>query len=261
VLAKGYVFTNFLENHDQVRVASPAFAAHVGDQPRRAGLGLALSAYAALMPAHFLIQGGQEVMEDASVWGPFAGNSGATSIFDFVYQAETLKWLSGNRPAAVVAFRNAYKSLLTLRHQTPFSLPHTANAPSFVDLHEANWTAQQSYWIASYLRYDAQGAYLVVTNSDPYNGHEATIHFTYTKGQDPLGALAAARIADSDVRYRFTEVLSRPGWIPQDPNVATDSLPGRALWTNSGVPSGLYLGVLPAETTYVFRIDQADHGE
>jgi glycosidase len=258
VLANGYVFTNFLENHDQVRVASGAFAPQVGDKTKRGRLGLALSAYAALMPAHFLIQGGQEVLEDGSIYGPFSGDNGKTSIFDFVYQSETRKWLSGDRPQDVVAFREAYQALLTLRRQTPFSLPHSAAAPSFVDLYEANWMMQQSDWVASYLRYDAQGAYLVVTNSDPLNGHEVTIHFTPTKDQDPLGALAAAGIQNSASRYRFTEVLSRPGWVPLDPSQATDSLPGSALYSSGGVPSGLYLGTVPAATTYVFWISSAE---
>src|SRR5206468_3188195 len=151
----------------------------------------------------------------ASVMGGFSGDSGRTSIFDFVYQSETLKWLQGDRPAEVTDFRAKYQALLGLKHQRPFSLVHTTDHPSYTDLHEANWTAQQSFWVASYLRHSAaDGAYLVVTNSDPVNGHDVTLHFTYTKDQDAFGALAAAGIKNGTARYRFREVFTRPGWVP-----------------------------------------------
>jgi glycosidase len=256
VVRNGYTFTNFMEDHDEVRVGSRYFAPHVNDLGRRAQLGQALSGYLALMPAHFLLQGGQEVAEDASVMGGFNGDNGKTSIFDFVYQSETLKWLKGERPADITAFRARYQALLQLKHTPPFSLPHTVDQPTFTDLHEGNWMAEQSLWVGAYLRHSsAGGAYLVVSNTDAANGHEVTLHFTYAKDQDPFGALAAAGIADGNRRYRFTEVYARPGWVPKDPNLPTDAVPGWVLFQETGVPSGLYLGVVPPATTYVFKIE------
>lgn len=256
LLKDGAIFTNYLENHDEIRMASRHFAPSVGTRESRANLGLALSAFSGLLPGHFLIQGGQEMGEDASVMGGFSGDNGRTSIFDFVYQPETLKWLSGDKTKASEAFHGAYQALLNLRHRSPFNLPHTAARSTYLDLHEANWTSEQSYWVAAYLRYDGEHAYLVVTNSDPYDAHEATIHFTYNGNDDSLGVLKAAHIQRSaDIRYRFTDVFLHPGWQPQDPNIKGEGVPGSVLYQSGGVPSGLYLGNIPASTTYVLKIE------
>lgn len=256
ILSAGRVFTNFLENHDEIRVASRYFSSTIGTREQRANMGYALSSFAALLPAHFLFQGGQELGEDANIVGAFGGDNGRTSIFDFIYQSETRKWLQGERAGFANDLRNRYKAMLQLKKQAPFNLAHTAAAPSFADLHEANWTSPQSYWIGSFVRWARGEAYLVVTNSDPINGHEATIHFTYTKDADPIGTLGALGIANSGGRWRFTEGLGRAGWQPRDPNVQGDGMPGWVLYQTSGVPSGLFLGEIPPATTYVFKVEK-----
>lgn len=259
MVRNGYMFTNFMENHDEVRLASHRFAPRVGDWRRRAELGRALAAFAALLPGHWLIHGGQEVREDASVMGGFSGDNGRTSIFDFVHQAETRKWFAGQRSSDMVAFRDMYKRLSELKNTAPFNLPHTAAQGTFVDLHDANWMkSPQSLWIGAYLRHSAEGTYLVVTNSDPVESREATIHFTHTSDADPLGALAAAKIQNGNKRYKFVETFARPGWAPTDPNVPGQGLPGWALYQKAGVPSGLYLGAIPPATTYVFKVEPID---
>lgn len=257
ILSAGRVFTNFLENHDEIRVASHYFAKNVGTREQRAHLGYALASFGALMPAHFLIQGGQELGEDANIVGPFGGDTGRTSIFDFIYQSETRRWLLGERSAFQDELRNRYRAMLQLKKTSPFNLAHTAAEPSFVDLHEANWSSNQSYWIGAYVRYARNGdAFLVVTNSDAVHGHEATIHFTYVKDLDPLGALTAAGIANDTRRWKFTEVLGNPGFQPHDPNIQGAGVPGWVLFRNSGVPSGLFLGEIPPAMTYVFKIER-----
>lgn len=256
LLSAGRTFTNFLENHDEIRVASRYFSDTVSTREQRANMGYALSSYAALMPAHFLFQGGQELGEDANIVGPFGGDNGRTSIFDFVYQSETRRWLQGIRSGYAGELRNRYSAMLHLKKQVPFNLPHTAAAPTFADLHEANWSSQQSYWIGSYVRWSHGEGYLVVTNSDPVNAHDATIHFTYARGADPIGAMSALGIADDATRWRFTEVLGRSGWQPHDPNIPGDGVPGWVLYKTAGVPSGLYLGEIPPASTYVFKIEK-----
>ncbi len=251
---RGFLFTNYLENHDEVRIASRHFAQWIGDRHQRAMLGLAYTAYLALMPAHVMLHGGQELEEDASVFGPYAGDNGRTSIFDFVYQAQTRTWLYGERPQWMREFRGRYKDLLHLKLETPFAARHSAALPSFVDLEGANWYKEESKWIAAYVRHAGGSAYLVVTNADPFVGHEATIHFTGQENGDSLGALTAAGITNDARRYKFEEVFARRGFVPRDPNVQGEGVPGSILYRSGNVPSGLFLGQVPPATTYVFKI-------
>jgi|GEM_PF-333987 len=261
--AKGYLFTHYMENHDEIRLAARVFSPWVGDRAQRANLGLTYAAYSALLPGHFLMHGGQEVGEDASVFGHYAGDNGRTSIFDFVYQPYTRHWLYEQRPGWMVAFRDRYEKLLTLKNRSPFNLPHSRSKPSYIDLDGANWTKDQSKWIGAYIRYSSDrsgnqngkgNAWLVVTNSDPFAGHVATLHFTPVDGQDRLGALAALGIKNDSTRYFFKEVFSREGWVPRDPGVDGEGLPGWVMFRAGDVPSGLHLGEIPAATTFVFEL-------
>jgi hypothetical protein len=254
IVERGFLFTHYMENHDEVRVASRFFAPFTSERGARAGLGLAYTAYLALMPGHFLLHGGQELQEDASVFGPYAGDNGHTSIFDYVYQPQTRTWIQGPRPQWMSDFRARYRDLIALKKTAAFSAPHRADAPSLIDLDGANANADQSQWIAAYVRWQGSDAYVVVTNSDPQVAHDATIHFTAQGDADTLGALAALGVENSARRYVFTEVFSRQSWVPTDPAIQGAGLPGWMLYQPSAVPSGLYLGQVPAATTYVFKI-------
>ena len=258
IVSRGYRFTNYMENHDEIRVASRYFAPWVNDRHQRAMLGLAYTAYLGLMPANILIHGGQEFEEDAGVFGPYAGDNGRTSIFDFIYQAQTRSWLTGDRPAAVADVHDHYKTLLNLKALAPFSAIHSVDAPSFIDMDGTNWYKDESKWIASYVRFAAGEAYLVVTNSDPFGGHATTVHFTSQENGDSLGALQALDVENrDDARYRFEEIFSRPGFVPHDPNIdysGGDGTPGSVLFRPGSVPSGLFLGEIPPATTFVFKI-------
>lgn len=257
IIERGFMFTQYMENHDEVRLASKHFARYVPDRGRRADLGLAYSAYLGLMPGHLMLHGGQELQEDASIFGPYAGDNGRTSIFDFVYQSQTRSWLYGERPEWMRNFRRKYERLLQLKRSPVFAARHTSANPTLVDLDAANWYKEQSKWVGAYVRHMGPESYLVVTNSDPFNGHEATIHFTSQDGIDTLGALGALGVSDSAERfYNFEEVFSRPGWIPQDPAIGEEAVPGSVLYRSGNVPSGLYLGIIPAATTYVFKITE-----
>lgn len=253
VVDRGFMFTHYMENHDEQRVASRNFAQWL-ERPDRADLGLAYSAYLGLLPGHFLIHGGQEVQEDASVFGPYAGDNGKTSIFDYIYQSQTRLWVNGTRPQWMVDFRRRYQDLLELKRRPAFSAVHKTSAPSLVDLYGANFAKDQAKWINSYVRYSGNDRYLVVTNGDPFVAHAATIHLTVRDDEDTFGALRALGIENGDRRYVFTEVFSRKNWIPHDPAVPGDGMPGKALHKAGGVPSGLFLGDVPPRTTYVFKV-------
>ncbi len=258
ILERGFLFTRYMENHDEIRVASRHFAQWIGDRHNRSLLGLAYSTYLGLMPGHLMLHGGQELQEDASIFGRYAGDNGRSSIFDFIYQAQTRTWLYGSRPQWMLDFRDRYKDLLHLKALPAFAARHSYAAPSLVDLDGANWYKDQSRFVSSYIRYDGDDAFLVVVNGDPFVAHEATIHFTSQMDRDSLGALNAAGISNSEQRYVFTEVFSRKGWTPRDPNIQGIGVPGWTLFKSGDVPSGLFLGSVPAATTYVFKIESAN---
>jgi glycosidase len=257
ILQRGFMFTSYMENHDEVRLASSHFAPGIDDRGRRAELGLALTAYVALLPGHIMLQGGQELQEDAAVFGGYAGDDGKTSIFDFVHQSQTRTWIHGDRPEWMRSFRDKYKRLLALKRRDAFRKRHAAEGPSYIDLEGVNGYKDEAKWIASYVRFDGRDAYLVVTNGDPYESHVATVHFTREANRDTLGVLSALGIVNEGrARYRFREVFARPDWVPADPAVAGEGLPGAVLYQPGNVPSGLYLGSIPAATTYVFKIER-----
>lgn len=256
IVQRGFLFTHYMENHDEMRVASRHFAPWVGDRQQRGAIGLAYSAYLGLMPGHLMLHGGQELQEDATIFGGYAGDNGRTSIFDFVYQAQTRTWLYGNRPAWMTAFRARYQDLLALKIRPAFAKAHSFSSPSFIDLDGANWYKEETNWIASYVRYDGDEAYLVVANGDPFVAHRATIHFTSQENQDPLGVLQALGITNNDARYKFTEIFSRPGFSPTEPTLPGAGVPGWLLFKPGNVPSGLHLGDVPPATTYVFKIER-----
>ena len=91
---KEAMLTRYMENHDEIRVASKFFNPNL-DQTQRSQLGWAMTAYLSLLPGHLLIHGGQEFGEDATLTGDFAGDNGRTSIFDFVYQEKVKNWFQG----------------------------------------------------------------------------------------------------------------------------------------------------------------------
>lgn len=251
---RGYAFTHYMENHDEVRVASRHFASSLNTREQRAALGRAYTAYLALLPGNFLLHGGQEVMEDAGVHGQFAGDNGRTSIFDFVYQSQTRQWLQNQTSDEQQQFRDSYAKLLRLKRSAPFNQVHREGSPNFIDLMPANASKPEAAWINAYLRYNGDDVYLVVTNSDPINSHETTIHFTDVNDQDRFGALRAMHVRNDDERHVFVEMWLRDGWMPSDPNSRDAGVTGSMLYRASGVPSGLYLDVVPAATTYVFKL-------
>ena len=258
VLRRGYSFTHYVENHDELRTASRHFAPGVATKMQRAELGFNYSVYAALLPGHFLLHGGQELTEDAGVFGNFAGDNGRTSIFDFVYQQYIRRWLYEGVPSWMREFRAKYQKLLNLKGERPFRRSHSYERSSFRDLIEVNRFKAQSPWVAAYVRYDLAGAYIVVSNSDPNRAHSTTLHFTEADQEDTHAILASMGINNDDRRYLFVEVLNRDGWIPKDPNISGSGVPGWVLYRSGEIPSGFHIGEIPAATTYVFKVVPLD---
>ncbi len=258
ILDNGYSFTHYMGNHDEVRLASSFFAPSLESRVDRAWLGLAYSIYAALLPGNFLIHGGDEFQEEASLPGVFGGYDGRTSIFDFVYQPQTRTWLYEERPHWMINFREMYRRLFSLKKRIPFNIKHSTSNPTFIDLMKINDSKNISKWVSAYVRFFNNERYLVVMNADPHNSHEVTIHFTSRRFTDSLEVLSALNIKNDETRYVFTEVMVNPGFVPTDPNISGYGIPGRVLHKAGGIPSGLYLGWMWSRTTYVFKISEID---
>lgn len=96
---------NFLENHDEVRVASPFFA----ENPLRAIPALTTSLM--LNNAPFMIYFGQELGETGMEIEGYSGKDGRTSIFDYWSVKTVREWLLKDKSPAI---RDLYKKLLNI---------------------------------------------------------------------------------------------------------------------------------------------------
>lgn len=256
-LSSGLMPTRYMENHDEIRLASRFFSPSI-DSFQRSQLGLAMTAYLGLLPGHLLVHGGQEFGEDASIFGQFAGDNGRTSIFDFVYQEKVKNWLQGQRQDAQVGLWGKYASLLRIKSQIPFSMPDKKDQRTFIDLMGINLNRPQSQWVSAYVRYSGEKRFIVVTNTDPVNDHEVTLHLTQENDRDSEGILKILGISNNDKRWRFRDLLFHPAWESRARQVPVMlEIPGWVLFQSQGVPSGFYLGMVPKASTLVLEVDHA----
>lgn len=151
----------FMENHDEVRLASHHF------------LGSAFKAFpavalAALMhPGGFMIYNGQESGEDAEGAIGFSGDDGKTSIFDYCHMPKHQRWMNEGRfDGAKLLFeqqmlREFYKKILRLRTEVP-----ALRSGAFYDLIWANpwFTEFDPQFIYAFLRYTKKQCVLIVLN-------------------------------------------------------------------------------------------------
>ena len=157
----GDVMLRFMENHDEVRLASKRF---VGD----AFKALPAVAMAALMNrGPFMIYNGQESGEDAEGAVGFSGDDGRTSIFDYAVMPKHQKWMAnGNFDGSDFSDEQRelygfYKKLLNLRLSSD-----AINKGAFYDLMWVNpWYSNfDPQYVYAFLRYFNNDRLLVVIN-------------------------------------------------------------------------------------------------
>lgn len=102
---------NFLENHDELRLASPQFCGNA--QAARP----ALVVSAAMDRSPFLLYAGQELGERGTDAEGFSGLDGRTSIFDFWSIPSLRKWFTGKSSTSALELRNYYSMVLNLCNQ------------------------------------------------------------------------------------------------------------------------------------------------
>lgn len=150
---------NFLDNHDEQRLASPEFAG----TPEKGKPLMVVSTTISTAPT--IIYFGQEVGEAANENGGFGTNS-RTSIFDYVGVPNHQRWMNegkfdgGQLSQDEKDLRDFYKRLLN------FSVQSSALMGKFQEIQSSNRNITPGYDIAiySYVRWSETQKLIVVTN-------------------------------------------------------------------------------------------------
>ncbi|MBR6092171.1 MAG: alpha-amylase [Bacteroidales bacterium] len=147
----------FMENHDEVRLASRFFM----QKPENAFPFVALSALMNRGP--FMIYNGQEYGEDAG-----DSDNGRTSIFDYVHMPSMHCRDTINR----VSTYNYYKELLQFRESHPAII-----RGAFYDLMWANpwYNNFDPQYVYAFLRYYGNDKLLIVINFNLHEGRNVTV--------------------------------------------------------------------------------------
>ena len=149
---------NFLENHDELRLASPQWCGNaLAGRP-------ALVVSAMLDRSPFLLYMGQELGERATDAEGFSGQDGRTTIFDFWSVPSLRKWFKGKSSTRALELREYYSRVLSLcNSEKAFSLG------GMYDLMYVNPHLVHQY---AFLRHHGNEIILVVAN---FGGEEACI--------------------------------------------------------------------------------------
>ena len=156
---------NFLENHDEQRLASDFLLADA----RKALPALLVSS---LMPCPFMLYFGQELGERGMDAEGFSGKDGRTTIFDYWTIPSIQRWRNKGRfddkllTADELSLQKTYRSILQLREQTLYL------DGGFYDLMYANPHLQRQY---AFIRHKGKKMALIVAN---FSDKEETISLT-----------------------------------------------------------------------------------
>ena len=157
---------HFLENHDEQRIASPAFAGNaLKGKP-------AMVVSATISTAPTMVYFGQELGEDGSEDAGF-GSPSRTSIFDYVGVPNLQRWVNnkqfdgGQSTKEEEALRDFYKRLLN------FTVSSDALMGEYADIHQYNRENTLNYGdkILSFVRWSENEKIIVVSNFDANDHH------------------------------------------------------------------------------------------
>lgn len=161
---------NFLENHDEQRIASPEFA---GD-PFKAVPAMVVSAL--MGTGAVMIYGGQELGEPASGATGFSGDDGRTTIFDYYNIPTIQRWLGDSgRPslsrltAAEKDLRLRYRAILDKCCKEPAVAQGKFYDLMYVNFHTPGFNPHTHY---AFLRRYGNDTILVVAN---FSGEDSTL--------------------------------------------------------------------------------------
>jgi glycosidase len=162
---------NFLENHDEQRIASPQFAgsAETGKP--------ALVVSSLINRAASMVYFAQDVGEDGSEETGY-GDPSRTTIFDYAGVPAHQRWMNqgkfdgGGLSKQQRALRKYYAKVLQLSAQEP------AMAGQYANLHQANLDANSTYdqRIFSFVRWSEKQKLIVISNFDAKQAYEFDLH-------------------------------------------------------------------------------------
>ena len=144
---------NFLENHDEQRIASRQFCG----EPFKAFPALVVSATMSQGP--FMLYAGQELGEPAADAEGYSGNDGRTTIFDYWSVPTVRRWHQGHPTAAERRVRAQYRKILRLCNSEP-----TLACGQFFDLMYVNQDCLDTRRHYAYLRHCDGEMTVVVAN-------------------------------------------------------------------------------------------------
>lgn len=155
---------NFLENHDEQRIASDFFAS----DPQRAVPALIVSAMMNTNP--FMLYGGQEFGERGMDFSGFSGIDGRSSIFDYYQPDKISRWIDGGRYSLQQlsddekALRQQYKKILSLCNSQKAISEGLFYDLTYVNIENAEFNSEQCF---AFLRKHSDELLLIVVNFAP----------------------------------------------------------------------------------------------
>ena len=178
---------NFLENHDEPRLASPLW---YGDAFKALP---ALVVSATMTSGPFMFYAGQELGEPATDAEGYSGLDGRTTIFDYWSVPSLRRWHQGKPTSDERHLRALYRKILRLTASEP-----TLAQGQFYDLMYVNQDTLDTRYHYAYLRHCDGRMTLVVAN---FGDHEADINVRV-----PQHALDCAKLPHGT--YRCHEHLT-----------------------------------------------------
>ena len=151
---KGHTL-NFLENHDEQRIASTQL---VGDAFKAIP---ALIVSATMTSGPFMLYAGQELGEPAADAEGYSGHDGRTTIFDYWSLATLRRWHQGHSTASERRLRSIYRKVLRLCNSE-----RTLRRGEFFDLMYVNQDTLNPHRQYAYLRHCQGEMTLIVANFD-----------------------------------------------------------------------------------------------
>ena len=159
---------NFLENHDEQRLASN-FLLGCGEKALPALL------VSSLMPSPFMLYFGQELGERGMDEEGFSGRDGRTTIFDYWSVSTIRRWRNKGRfdgkqlTEEEISLQQTYQSILQLREQEPYT------SEGFYDLMYVNRHLHRQY---AFVRHSGKKFSLIIAN---FSNQEETVSINIPK--------------------------------------------------------------------------------
>ncbi len=153
---EGHVL-NFLENHDEQRIAHPNFAGNA--EKGKAGMIIAST----INQGAVMVYNGQELGEKAMDQEGFSGADGRTTIFDYWSIPTVRRWLTGKSEKSELELRDFYTRLLNICHSESAIQSGLFFDLEYANFNNPNFNTNKQY---AYLRKSDDTLLLIVANFD-----------------------------------------------------------------------------------------------